>query len=373
MRFLETISLAHLGRLTDHQGLLACAIDDIPDPYRGHRTLDNAEALRLLAGIAGEDDPGRRRKLVGRCFGFLRGARRDDRTFHHHRDATGHWRSPEDEETVNAHVAWSLAAVLSSGLADNVKTEAGDWLKALLDRLGSRHLEQPFLPGPEDADSPPPGSELIPSALWILALTAMPPDHPCSDTDLLPRLAANLAGSYDATQRATGWPWFAPRWTPGAARIATALWHAADALDDANLYRAARESTDFVIDHFFEDGLFLPVGTGGWQPGRDKAIFDQQAGEAATVTELLATAQRATGDTCYGQYAEYAFRWFHGNNIRGREMADPETGACRHAICTRGTDTNRHAAATLAYLNAHIHIHAQQCHARRAALTVTLI
>ncbi len=334
------IPLTTLSMMCDHHGLLArSSRDGKPDPYRGHRTMDNAEALRLMARWGNSEEEGTRIELARRCIGFLRAARRDDGGFAHSRDAVGRWTSHEDDDCVRADVLWALCSMTDSELS---ATLVGDAESILQD---AQEVLHPSRVGPSQ--------DPVAISMTLLALAALPDGHEWRDEAVIARLARDLIDTHYQPYRCDQWEFFNAEWMPGAARIPAALWHAADILDDACLYTVARTTTEFIIDRLFEDGLFLPVGTEGWRRGDDMAVFDQRATEAASAVECLATAEEATGHAGYGQFADYAYRWFHGNNVRGVQLAHPEIGACAGAIRREGTDTRRDADATLALLHAH--------------------
>jgi hypothetical protein len=329
--------LDHLQRLTDRRGLLCAAVEDRPDPLQGYRAVDNADALRLCVASLAHQPTDRLLSLAQTCFDMLLNGQTGDGRVHHHCDIHGRWTDDQDDDVVQSRLARALAAVLASDLPIELRLTAGQWWDVLVDRAA--WFQSP-----------------IAAANWLMAIQQLDSEESTRHVTDAQKLAAYLDKCYSST-RWSDWEWFEPDWQPEAAGIPNGLFAACSLLGGRRHLEVAEITTRFIIDHLFEDGLFLPVGTrGGWSAFVEKAVFDQTPAEALSVVELLCTAGAVTLKPVYGEYADYALRWFTGNNFRGECLIDPATGGCASAITSDGTDTNLSASATVACLLAHEHM-----------------
>lgn len=325
-------SLTHLRRLTNPLGLVRAASGGQPDRLAGYSALDNADALRLCATASDTIEGETLAPLAQRYYGFLCRGRRADGGVHHACDAIGQWSEDEDDALVQSRLARALSAVMVSQSPIKMRLAAADWWSAL-------SAQQRY---PRSARA---------AANWLIAMGQLGAADPGRDLDRAEALARWLIEECHDPIRCGAWEWFEPKWTPTAACIPAGLWYACEMLGDERFGDVARVTTQFLIDHLFEDGLFLPVGNkGGWTRYADKAVFDQLPMEACSVVELLCAAEQAGGCMHCSQYADYANRWFSGNNVRGVEMIDPETHGCYDAICSSGLDMNQGGSATVSYL-----------------------
>jgi hypothetical protein len=277
-------------------------------------------------------DMGTLKRLARRAMSFLQRARRHDGRVRHACDAEGRWSVGEHDGMVQARVARALSALLTCDLPGDLRAAAGTWWDQFHVPPSAMHDTRAM-------------------AHWLWAICDLPEERRASRLDQAVALAHRLAEEGYAVARSGDWEWYEETWRPGAAVIPAAMWRASVTFHNDEMAAIADATTRFVIEHLFEDGLFLPVGTrGGWGRHREKAIFDQRAEETGSVVELLSTAEQADGMPIFGQYADYALRWFHGNNLRGVRFADPRTGGCLSAMTADGGEVHPTGGATLAWL-----------------------
>ena len=327
--------LEHLRRVTDGRALMRAARGDCPDRFAGYDTIDNADALRLCAIASDCIEGGTFQQLAGIYYGFLSRGRREDGGVHHGRDAKGKWRNDGDDGLVQSRLARALSAVFVSELPIKMRLSAADWWADLI-----KHADR--VRSPRTA------------ANWLLAVGHLRSADPGRDLARADTLARWLVEDCFYPMRSSDWEWFEPRWSPAAADIPAGLWSMSEFLGERRLASIAQVATQFVVDHLFEDGLFLPIGTRGtWSRTSSKPIFDQSPAEACSVVELLCTAERVTASPHYGQLAEFAARWFEGNNVKGANLIDPDTGGCHDAITADGIDANQGGSAIVSYLLTH--------------------
>ena len=327
--------LEHLRRMTDARGLMRAARGDCPDRFAGYDAVDNADALRLCA-LGSESIEADALHVLARTYdAFLSRGRCQDGRVHHACDAKGRWTDNGDDSLVQSRVARALAAVIVSELPIRMRLSAARWWRELItcaDKAWSPRA----------------------AANWLIAFGQLRAADPGRDLDRAEALARWLVEDCFYPTRSSDWEWFEPRWAPSAAIIPAGLWSAYELLSERRFASVARVTTHFAIDHLFEDGLFLPVGSGGgWSTSVSKAIFDQAPAETCSVVELLCVAERVTGLSSYGQFAGYAARWFEGNNVKGASLIDLDSGGCRDALTADGIHPDQGSSAIVSYLLTH--------------------
>jgi len=99
------------------------------------------------------------------------------------------------------------------------------------------------------------------------------------------------------------------------------------------------------------ENVFWPVGNRDWYPhGEQKALYDQQPVEAATMADAALAAFGVRGDESYLYIFRRAQGWFHGQNSLGQPLVDVRYGACCDGLELGGLNRNQGAESTLAYL-----------------------
>jgi hypothetical protein len=122
-------------------------------------------------------------------------------------------------------------------------------------------------------------------------------------------------------------------------------------LGDKRVAGIAESTTQFIIEHLFEDDVFAPVGSGGaWHHHTSKPMFDQLPTESCSAVELFETAHQATSSLEYNRLARQTAAWFTGRNLHGESLIDAHTGGCYNSLKAGGIDRDQGAAATIAYL-----------------------
>lgn len=332
--------LDHLRRMTDPRGLMHAAIDDCPNRSRGYESIDQADALRLCAMGSDTVLGDTLGPLAGTYLDYLNRARTGSGRIHHACDAGGVWMDDRDDAMVQARLARALAAVIVSELPIRLRLQAAAWWTQLL----------------ACADSPQSPSS---AGHWLIALGTLRLADPGRDVDRAIKLASYLVEDCYYACRTTGWEWFEPQWTQGAACIPAGLWLAYRMTDERRLGNVARMTTGFVLEHMFENGVCVPVGTvGGWYRDRSKGRFDQKPGEAASLVELFHIADTVSDAGNYDAPAAQAGAWFAGCNISQTPLVNERTGACSDALRPTGADRNFGATATVAYLLSRAHLSA---------------
>ncbi len=345
----------HLRRLTDSQGLLRVARGDIPDRFSGYDTIDNAVALRLCAVGSETVDSDLSHLLARTYFGFLSRGRRYDSGVRHHCDSVGGWTNSGDDAQVQSFVARALSAVIVSELPINLRLSAADWWRMLLDE----HAPHAYDP--------------ISAANWLIAIGHLRAADPGRDPERVESLAHALLDDFYYPTRQSDWEWHESEWTQLSASVPTGLWHAYNVLGERRIFRVAQAMTQFVVDNLFTGDMLNPVGSmGGWQRGGAKSQYNQLPAEAWSIVELLCTAEKISGNSGYGEYAEVAARWFDGANCRKQVMIEASSGGCYDALTPNGVDRNQGASASLAYLLTHAALASRPLHLTEPSINYPL-
>jgi hypothetical protein len=358
----EKIALNHLDRMTDSTGLIQHAIYAIPRRESGYTTDDNARALRLCVRLWDRQPEERMLGRVTTYLSFLEHARGIGRGFHNFLSYDRRWLDAEGCGDCQGQAVRSLADVLGSNLPDNYRALARELLDTVLPTLADlRNLRA--------------------QAYVILAWGHLR-DKEATDIEPLAAVAwsaaQRLTECYHRTQR-HGWHWFESRMTYANAVLPHALFVAGEHWPDEDFLDVAKASFHFLDSQTTEtgkgdrlhlcaapegpfrqmvpvpfsgdEGIFWPVGNEGWYPrGGQKALYDQQPVEAATMAEAALAAFNLLGNQEYLAAFRRADGWFHGQNSLNEPLADVSSGACCDGLMQSGVNRNQGAESTLAYL-----------------------
>jgi hypothetical protein len=148
------------------------------------------------------------------------------------------------------------------------------------------------------------------------------------------------------------WPWPDRILTYETGLPASALVVGGQWLGDQLLVDQGLATIDWLIRvQTGQDGRFSPVGNAGWWPkGGERAQYDQQPIEAATMIAACQTALAVADDRRYRAAAEAAYGWFLGANDTGVPVATPSTGGCHDGLEPDSVNANQGAESTLAWL-----------------------
>ncbi len=356
----EKIALDHLDRMTDSTGLIQHAIYGVPRRDSGYTTDDNARALRLCVRLWSQHREKRMLSRVTTYLSFLEHARGVGHGFHNFLSYDRRWLDAEGCGDCQGQAVRALADVLGSNLPDGYHTLA-------------RELIDTVLPTLADLRS------LRAQAYVILGWGHL---RSAEATDIEPlasvawSAAQRLMECYHRSQR-PGWHWFESRLTyanavlPHALFVAAEHWPKEDFLDVAKASFAFldRQTTGKGDRHLLperpegcfaqkepvpfsaDEDVFWPIGNEGWYPrGEEKALYDQQPVEAATMADAALAAFRLLGDEEYLTIFRRAHGWFHGHNSLREPLADASSGACFDGLMASGVNRNQGAESTLAYL-----------------------
>jgi hypothetical protein len=364
MHVRDGIALDHLDRLTDSTGLIQHAIYSIPRRDSGYTTDDNARALRLCTRLwCQHPEEGLLRRVTG-YLSFLEFARRPGGGFHNFLSYQRHWLDAEGTGDCQGQAVRALAEVLGSSLPDDHRVLTRELIEAVLPTLADlRSLRaQAYV-------------ILAWAHLWSLGVKDVEPLE-----NVAWSAAQRLVEGYHRALR-PDWQWFESRMTyanavlPHALFVAARRWPKEAFLEVAEaafafLDRATTavvsgqwpvaskdvDSSSLTTDHCPLTTVFWPVGNSGWYPhGEDKALYDQQPVEAATMADAALAALSLLNEEKYLATFGRVHGWFHGQNSLRQPLVEARRGACCDGLQPTGVNRNQGAESTLAYLWTEVH------------------
>jgi uncharacterized protein YyaL (SSP411 family) len=179
-------------------------------------------------------------------------------------------------------------------------------------------------------------------------------------TQNIKTLSDKLLEYYTST-RSSDWRWFEPYLTYVNGRLPQALFEAYRETKQTEYIIVAEESLKFLLEVQMLNNKFVPIGNHGWyKKGQPRSIYDQQSVEAASMTEAVMSAYRATGNRQYKKMARTIFNWFVGKNIQNAFVYNSKTGGCYDGITEKGLNLNNGAEATVCYLCARMELQTTQ-------------
>lgn len=333
MNALPWITLEHLDRMTDATGLIQHAIYSIPRRESGYTTDDNSRALRLCARLWCQHPEGRMLDRITLYFSFLEYARCPG-GFHNFMNYEKQWQDARGCGDCQGQALRALAEILASPLPDAYRTLA-------------RELLDTALPTAADLRSLRAQAYVILAwgHLWAAGVAGLEPFEAVAWF-----AAQRLMESYQLAAR-PDWQWFEPRMTYANAVLPHALLVAARRWPQEAFLQVAEAAFAFLDDATTHEDCFWPVGNQGWYlHGENKAPYDQQPVEAATMAEAAQFAFNFLGVERHRETYRRAHGWFHGYNSLHLPLVDPSRGACYDGLQVSGVNRNQGAESTLAYL-----------------------
>lgn len=334
MHLLDGISLKHLDRLTDSTGIIQHAIYSIPRRGSGYTTDDNSRALRLCARLWRQFADDQMLRRIEIYLAFLEFAHLPLGCFHNFLSYDRCWLDVEGCGDCQGQAVRALAEVLGSDLPDDHRALARELIEAVLPALADlRSLRaQAYV-------------ILAWEHLWKTGVKDIGPLETVAWS-----AAHRLIECFDRAAR-PDWPWFESRLTYANAVLPHALFCAAQRWPKEAFREVAEASFDFLDRETTIADCFSPIGNAGWYPhGEDKARYDQQPVEAATMAEAALAAYNLLSDEKYLASFSRAHAWFHGRNSLELPLADSRTGSCCDGVQPHGVNRNQGAESTLAYL-----------------------
>jgi hypothetical protein len=334
MHVTQRLALNHLDRMTDSTGLIQHAIYGIPRRASGYTTDDNARALRLSVHLWCRHSEDRMLSRVAQYLSFVEYARSTGCGFHNFLSYERRWLDVEGCGDCQGQAVRALAEVLGSNLPDDFRALARELIDSVLPTLADlrslRAQAYVVLAWGHLWEAGVPDLERLESVAWSAA--------------------QRLVECYRRAVR-PDWPWFELHMSYANAVLPHALFIAARRWPKEAFLEVAESSFAFLDRVTTAENVFWPVGNSGWYShGEDKALYDQQPVEAATMADAALAAFRLLGHDSYLASFRRAHGWFHGQNSLGEPLVDFQRGACYDGLQESGVNQNQGAESTLAYL-----------------------
>jgi hypothetical protein len=151
------------------------------------------------------------------------------------------------------------------------------------------------------------------------------------------------------------WQWYENTMTYCNGRVPIALMLASKYDDEPDkAVSIALQMLDFLLKscRLPEIGGYAPVGNDGWFKRGDSfpPTFDQQPVDAGVLVEACILAWKYSGNDKYAVAAYEAMEWYHGRNVFGVPVYDPETGGVCDALTPKGLNINQGAESIVTYI-----------------------
>lgn len=330
--------LHHLDRLTDSTGLIQHAIYGLRRLDSGYTIDDNARALRLCAQLWSHRPKQRMLDRIGVYLSLLDYARRPGGGFHNLMSFQRQWLDTDSSGDCQGQAVRALAEVLGSCLPSDYRALARELIDAVMPTLAEL-------------------KSLRAQAYVVLAYGRLRDAHILKIdalAEVARRAADNLVDCFNRSQR-DGWRWFESRMTYANAVMPHAMLVAAQCWPETTFLQVAQDSFAFLDRETTVDGVFWPVGNGGWYSrGEVKATYDQQPVEAGAMADAALAAFQLRSDARYLASFSRARMWFHGENSLRQSLVDLHSGGCCDGLQIGGLNRNQGAESTLAYLTTEV-------------------
>jgi len=332
------IKIHHIARLSDTFGILQFAKYSTPRTRYGYTVDDNARALLACTQHYEKSADPQVLSLIHTYLAFLKYAQRANGTF----ASTISYQRKRDgrkDEDVQGRAIWALGYIASRySLSQEVREEAKRMLKKALR----------FLPKIESPRS---------IAFTLLGLYHYVNAYPNKHTKQLFEKLADFQLSLYRNCASDKWQWFEDHLTYSNSKLPESLLYAYAMTKKKKYLSAALASLNFLTTITFQGGVYWPIGESGWYyQNKNRAFFDQQPEDVASMVETKIFAYQITKDKRYLQDALNAFQWFLGRNHLGQMVYDEVTGGCNDGIHQNRINLNQGAESTVSYLLARLAI-----------------
>jgi hypothetical protein len=326
--------LEHLDRMTDSTGLIQHAIYGVPRRESGYCTDDNARALRLCTRLWQQKASTSMLNRVSTYMSFVEHAQCSRRGFHNFMGYDRNWLDAEGCGDCQGQAVLALAEVLGSDLPEGY-------------RLLARELINAVLPALADLRSLRAQAYII-IAWGHLRAAGVKEIEPLESVAW--SAANRLAECYERASR-SDWFWFESRMTYANAVLPHSLMIAAQRWPQEKFRDVATASFAFLEQVTTVNDYFQPIGNDGWyEYGEEKACYDQQPVEAATMAEASLAAYELTGNSQHLTTLARTRDWFFGENSLRLSLLDSTSCSCFDGLTAKGVNRNQGAESTLAYL-----------------------
>ncbi len=330
---LSPVNFSYLETLSDNLGMRQHAIHGVPMLESGYTTDDNARALVALLDFG---DLFKKERVRGECvkyLSFLNFMQKPNGWFHNILLFDRQFGDERGSADCFGRALWASGKAANSWLVENHRTNA----KKMFYRA---------LPWVQEL------KDLRPIAFSIIGIAEM-----LKAGENKPVLLENIEflaekmKEFFAENSVENWKWFEDILTYDNARLPQAMFVAFQATGRKDFLEVAEKSFLFLTEQTVKGEMFEPVGQDGWFPkDGEKALFDQQPIEAASMVQAATAGFFATSNDEYKKIALTSFNWFFGGNKLGAALYDRKTGACFDGLTPKNVNLNQGAESMVEFL-----------------------
>ena len=343
LKALPELNLSHIKNLTDDTGIIQHAKYVIPNRNHGYCTDDNARALiiTILADkMLAEDETLHNLKFT--YLAYLEHAFNDETgRFRNFMSYDRQWLEDVGSEDSHGRALWALGVTLNSIDSESVTAMILNLFNRALPAVGDFKSLRGL------------AYSLIGITMYLNRFDGDSNAKRFRDT-----IAEFIYKRYLENSELS-WRWFEDICTYANPRIPQSLIYAGYQMGRDDMVNAGIDSLKWLLEiQKDQNGYFIPIGNQGWfKKGGEKARFDQQPIEAASMIDAITTVFAITGDKQWKEEAINVFEWFLGKNDLHSSLYDYTTGGCRDGIQADGVNMNQGAESTISWLLALLKIY----------------
>jgi len=334
--FWPRISLKHLVKMTDNNGLLQFSKFSNPLPESGYTLDDNARAIIACIKIGNQET--RRQKdlkeLIYKYLKLIASCQNRDGSYVNYlvgeKLEVSNQNTREDIQDSLGRLTWCLGELSTcKWISDKIRNESREKMyKLIKEQIKFDHIRA--------------------VSFAILGIDASEPKE--EELTLLAKLAKRIRDSYDQYS-GDNWWWYEKELKYANGIIPLSLLKAGKRLEDEECTKIAYKSLEFLRDECFFDVVYVPIGQRSWyKKGGKRSLFDQQPEDPTSSIMAFMEAWEKSGDAKWYELAKRAFSWFLGNNILGKRLYDDKNASCYDGINPEGVNLNQGAESLLSYL-----------------------
>jgi glycosyltransferase involved in cell wall biosynthesis len=325
-------SLEHLKKLTDSTGLYQHAKFTLPNREYGYCTDDNARAVIAMIKYYAQYPEPEVLELLDIYLAFTVHSQDDEGLIRNFMDFNRTWWAKEPAHDAFGRVLWALGTVMA-------KPPTPAYLSICKDCFDKsvRHVQRQLPRG---------------MAYSILGMSHYLEQFPgASDIKRQLDLAADGLVTQYEENKYPDWQWFEDTMSYDNAVLPHALFVAGLTFDNKKYLKTAEKTCNFLLTNTFNGDHFSFVGCKGWyERGGNRANFDQQPVEAASMVLMLKAAYDATQNDRFLTLQRKAFDWFLGRNDLHLALYDFRTKGCHDGLVPDGVNMNQGAESALSFL-----------------------
>jgi hypothetical protein len=332
---LPELRLDHLFTLTDDTGILQHARYATPARSHGYCTDDNARALIVGNMVWSLTKNEAVVPYTQTYLSFLEYAQPEGKgLFRNTMSYDRRWVNEEPSQDCQGRVLWALGHLISHPPLESMQLLATNLFHKAFASIDLLHHPRSI-------------------ALSILGLHYYLREFSTDDEvrATLRRLANQLQKAF-LEHQSDEWRWFEDIVKYGNARMPQALIIAGFNLDNKELIHLGLRVLEWLLEiQTQQNGHLSLIGNHGWYPrGGERAQFDQQPLEVASLIGACKAAYRASDDSEWLTKMRHCFDWFLGRNDHGVSMIDFSTRGCHDGLQPNGANANQGAESLLSWL-----------------------